>query len=74
MQMPDFDHYRYIAISPEPFSAHWIQPKGRLREASQAEVESLGPQALELIESPEAVGLNYQGRVALAIYRVVRAA
>lgn len=70
MQMPDFLNYRYIAIAPEPFSAHWIGPKGRLRQASREEVDALGPHALEQLASPEAIGLNYQGRDQLAIYRV----
>lgn len=74
MQMPDFENYRYISISPEPYSAHWIEPKGRLREASRAEVDLLGSQALELLKSPETLGLNYQGRDRLAIYRVAKGA
>ncbi len=74
MKMPDFQNYRYIVISPEPYSAHWIEPKGRLREANREEVDALGPRALERVASPEAVGLNYQGRDQLAVYRVARAA
>ena len=72
MQMPDFLNFRYIAISPEPYSAHWIEPKGRLREATREEVEALGPNALERLESPESLGLNYQGRDGLIIYRVTK--
>jgi hypothetical protein len=73
MQMPNFTNYRYIVIAPEPFSAHWIEPKGRLRAASREEVEALAPRALERLMNPEAIGLNYQGRASLAVFRIVRA-
>jgi hypothetical protein len=74
MQMPDFINYRYIAIAPEPYSAHWIEPKGRLRQASREEVEALGTTALEPITSPETIGLNYQGPHPLQLFRVSRTA
>jgi hypothetical protein len=73
MEMPDFENYRYIVIedgNPESFSAYWIERKGRLVQASSNEVEALGPHALEKVELPEAIGLNYQGRYSLAVYRV----
>ncbi len=74
MEMPDFLNYRYIAITHDPFSAHWIEPKGRLRQAGREEVDGLEPPALERVASPEAIGLNYHGRDELAIYRVARVA
>src|SRR5687768_15489961 len=66
---PDFENCHYIAMSPEPFSPRWIEPKGRLREASREEVDALELRGVARLASPEAIGLNYQSRDQLAVYR-----